>query len=720
MGLNCRVVKDNFDNVVGVLAPNGKESVLFKKALVYLTNKETGHTQDEMNNALTMFGSAYTQGFEDFFTDENMYKNYQTDINGEPVLTDVLTYLKSTETHRMGIEGKLDFESFRNQFPEMNYNALESKLYDAFLDEDGNFVIDENKISNSGLYLQEEIDNILQDEKVQNSIKENVLAINKENFKDNSEESFLNLVVGEKYNSFGKLVPYDSNTLMNTILGKTTDATDEAEFDALLKEVLPESLYESIAGNKDMYNSLLELSLSLKNVTVKRFENGEMVDVLDRDINNELKETLILANVSPDTIANLQTLVALDLDVILNNFEDFFHLIRSVEKDLVDSNIDVVGLSEKMLSEDIEKTHAFLRALDKFVNSVNRGYVSDNIIDAYSEIYTDYFEIKGRKQFVNVDAFDHEVVKVENEMTKKEAFANGLLHVRDNFYIPIVSSSYNEILESMMDSYELGENLMEGVIPNNLASETQFKRYVDNIVNAKINDFGEEVSEEDMDAFRSITLLETLYKIDNVKPKTKFTELDKKGVSDYVKFEFFSDLNNIIIRAKYSGSSMYEKIFKYLEFKQDELRITDNEAVVLARIENVLPDSQVLRELKNYFKEATVVRTPDTNYLREFYFTNPNELSFINKGYTLRNEQLITPLNLDDFIQTKEGVFEKIDNVNGANVYSMLVQGAEKVALASINKQFEGFPKVGDMVKLNNTYTEKQGTRIMEEINNCK
>lgn len=720
MGLNCRIVKDNFGGVVGVLAPNGKESVLFKKALVYLTNKEEGYTEQEIDNALNIFGSAYTQAFEDFFTDENFNINHQVDINNEPVLNDVLTYLKSTENHRMGIEGKLDFESFRNQFPGMTYDTLENKLYSAFLDQDGNFVIDETKIQSSGLYLQEEIDNILENSEVQDSIKDNVLAINKEPFVENSEESFLNLTIGEKYNSFGKLVSYDNHTLMNNILSKTTEATDEDEFDTLLKETVSESVYNSIAGNRDMYDALLNLSLTLKNVPLKRYVDGRMVDVLERDVVNELKETLVLSNVSVDTVENLKTLVSLDLDVILSNFEDFFMLIRSIEKGLVDSNIDIVGLSEKMLSEDIEKTHAFIRALDKFVNSVNRGYVSDEIINAYSEIYGDYFEIKNRKQFVNVDTFDNEVVKIENEISKIEAFANGYIKVRDDFYTPVVNTSYDEILNSMMDSYEVGENLMEGIIPNNLASEVQFKRYVDNIVNAKVNEFGEEVSVEDMDAFRSITLLEILYGIKPVTKNTKFTEVINKDKTDYQKYNFFADLNNMIIRAKYTQSPLYEKIFKYLEFGQDSLSIKENEAVVLSRIENVLPDSKVLKELKNHFKQPLAVIDTNTDYLREYYFTNPNELSFINQGYFIQEEQLITPLHLEDFIRTKEGVFEKIDNVNGANIYSMLVKGVEKVETVSLNKQFEGFPKVGDMVKLNNTYTEKQGERIMEEINNCK
>ena len=55
----------------------------------------------------------------------------------------------------------------------------------------------------------------------------------------------------------------------------------------------------------------------------------------------------------------------------------------------------------------------------------------------------------------------------------------------------------------------------------------------------------------------------------------------------------------------------------------------------------------------------------------------------------------------------------------GANIYSQLARGVEKVNILSLNKQYDGFPVQGDMVKLNNTYTEKQGERIMEEIDNC-
>lgn len=724
-------MKDNFDNVVGVLAPNGQDSVLFKNALQYLTDKNnfdnirSEFSEEEVSSALTIFGSAYTQGFEDFYTDEFFNKNFQTDINGEPVLEDVLTYLKSTENQRMDEVGKIDFEDFKNQFPEMDYETLENKLYDAFLDENGNFVIDENKLRSSNIYESQEVDNILGDSALQELIKKNVLALNKEDFLNISNDNFLNITLGEEYNSFGKLKTFDSTSLLNTILKSTINASTEEEFDTLLNQSVSSNVYDAIIDNEDLYNTIKSMSLNLKEVSIKSFENGSVNDVLERDMFNELKETLILTNIKPETLDSITVLTSIDYDVLLNNINEVTEIANSIEKDLIASNIDVVGLSSKIISENVEKTQSFLRILNNFVSSVGNGYVNDEIIRAFSDIYNDFFNIRNRTDFVDIESFDYDVVKFDNQVSKLDAYNNGYLKIRDSYYIPIENSSYEDVLTSLIDSYEVGENLLEGVIPNNLKSDIAYRNYIDDIVNSRINSFGEEVNEDNIEDFKSIVIMEFLNGVDNnndygINEYLQEKEnLETKDLN-YLTFDFLSDLNNIVLISKLNNSPLYDKIFKYLEFKNGGINIKENKELITTRIQNILPDTnKVIKELKDYFPTPSINEVLDNNSLREAYFTNPESLKFINTGYVIVNDQLITDLTSDDFIRTKEGVFEKVDNIQGKNIYSALVQENGFVRLSSLNKQIKGNNIVENAIKFNNKYSQSRKEEILNEITNC-
>ena len=683
-------------------------------------------SEEEIQDALNIFGSAYTQDFQDFYTDEFFNTNYQTDINGEPVLEDVLTYLKSTEQNRLNEVAKMDFEDFKNQFPEMDYETLENKIYDAFLDQEGNFVLDEQKLRDSGIYESQEIDKILDDTDLQQTIKQNVLALNKETFINTQDDNFLNISVGEQYNSFGKLKTYDSYSLLRNILKNTIGAVTEEDFDSMLNQNVSEDVYNAIVDNEEMYNTLLSMSLNLKEIPVRTFENGSVVDVLDRDIFNELKDTLIVTNINQRALANISTLSQIDYDIMLENMDEVMELARGIEEGLISSNIDVIGLGNKLITDDVEKVQSFLRALNSFTNSINEGIVNDNVIGAFSEIYNDFFNIENRTDFIDIETSDYDIVRLDNRVSKLDAYANGYLRVKGNDYIRVLNAPYEDIVTSLIDSYEIGENILEGIVPNNLKSEQAYRNYINNIVNSRINSFGEEVSQNDLDAFRSVVLLEFLNGVEQDDLKDNFSdyvqtreELENKNL-DYLTFDFASDLNNLILLSKFNEDPLYEKIFKYLEFKNGEVRIKENEDLITSRIQNILPSNNlVLNELKDYFTPSVIAEEADNNSLREMYFVNPTGLTFLNANYQISGEQVTTDITSDDFIRTKEGVFEKIDNVNGMNVYSRLINDNGFVRLASLNKQIEGENQVDNGVKFNNLYSEKQKGNLLDDINNC-
>lgn len=724
MAFSCRIIRDNFNRVIGVEAPNGKSSILFRSVVEYLNNGKTAYDKEVFNDAATITVSTELKEFQDFYTDEEGNLNYRMDINGEPILEDVLTFLKSTEKSKMNEINKSDFEDFKNQFSEFSYETFEEKLKSTFLDKDGNFLVNEQKLLNSELYNQFEIDNILEDKNLQEKIKNNIFSLNKENFSDIDSGSFLNITSGG-FNSFGKQKTYNSDNLLKLILNTTTQASNQEEFDTLLSQAVSEDIYEAISNNQDVYDTLLNLSINLKSIEVKTFENGAVKNVLNRDLFNELKETLIVSNISEETIYNLEVLSDIDYDVIMNDLDNVIELTKSIESDLVASNIDVIGLSNKLVTEDVEKVQSFIKALNTFSKSVASGIINDSLIETFSDIHNDFFNNENKTEFVNIDSFDQDVVKIDNKISKLDAYNNGYLKVADSYYMRVTNESYEEILSSLLDLYQTGENLLEGTIPNNLKSEVQYRNYLNNLIMSELNDFGEVVNVDNLEVYKAVKVLEILHGVENVEDnKTNNYKQDKDALKDkdleYLSFNFFSDLNNIILLSKLTGNELYDKIFQYIEFKENELSIKENEPVVISRIQNILTDNnKVLKELKDYFKPVSVENNPSIEDLRESYFFNNDFVKPINTDYKIVNGQLTSPSVNEDFVYNDGKVYEKIDNVDGVNIYSPLVERNGKIEVQSMNKNVVEQNTIGNEVKLNNNYSQTQKENLLDDLTKC-
>lgn len=87
MGVKCQIEKKE-NEIKRVKAPNGEPSVLYESALKVLGNSE---------RALQVWAKAYTPGFLSYYGHWNNPapgEMFNTDPNGEPLLEDVLSYMK--------------------------------------------------------------------------------------------------------------------------------------------------------------------------------------------------------------------------------------------------------------------------------------------------------------------------------------------------------------------------------------------------------------------------------------------------------------------------------------------------------------------------------------------------------------------------------------------------------------------------------------------------
>ena len=701
MSVSCKIIRDNFNNVIGVESNDGRNSILYEKALQYFNN------QDE---ALKAFVIGYSDSFKDFFTDEFGNVNYKRDVNNEPEFEEVLSYLKSTEENKLNEIDKMNLEDFRNIYNFQNYDELKEKLYDTFLDKEGNFYIDETKIKNSQLYSEKEIINLLENVELQNKIKNNIYALKNYSPKNNSiSNNFLNITRSNSFNNFGKENIYDSYDLLKSIISSTYLSTDENEFDEYLKKSVDEEIYNTIYNNEFLFNKLYEIVSNIKKIEVKKVEDGNLINVKEKDTFNELKSTLILSNISDDLVKNLNTLSNLDYDVLLNNFNDVSKILSEIEKELIKSNIDVIGLSENFLKHEIEKSHSFIRALRTFINSINSGHINDFVLKTYSDIYNDYFGIEDKVEYINIDSFDGKpVIKLNEELSDIDAFKNNLLKVNKDYYLQIDKKSFTDNVELITEEYLNNNNLLNDILPNNLKSDISIKNYIENIVQEKLKNSKEKVTEDNISEYKNLYLLKLINNITDSENFNKNTSLKK------IDYDYLSDLNNVILLSKYSEHPFYNKVFKYIRFLNDGLIIDENKEVVLDRIDNLLPSNKLFNTLKEYFKEE------QTNLSdREVAFYNRENINFINKeDYKIIDKDTIVSNINKEFLKTDNDIFEKIDDDNGLVTYSRLVRDKNNIKLLSITKVNENV-EVDKMYEFNNHYSVDEKNKLLEEINNC-
>ena len=193
-GFSCRIVRGEDGFVYGVLAPNGKDSELYKDALNYLKDSSM---------ALAFAGVTESSSFSEFYRDELGRLDVPLDVNGEPTFNAVLNFIKSQQEVRefdnTDIIELADFVSASG----LSFDDFKYAIKQAFYDHKGMFTLDREKLLNSGLYNNYEIDNIFKNPSVIDNLKSYILGI--ENIEDLNVQDETAISVVGSFTAFGKV-----------------------------------------------------------------------------------------------------------------------------------------------------------------------------------------------------------------------------------------------------------------------------------------------------------------------------------------------------------------------------------------------------------------------------------------------------------------------------------------------------------------------------------
>ena len=380
-------------------------------------------------------------------------------IGKEPTVENLLRYIaeENKTTEKLTKEQLVDLQDFSN------FDI--QKLFDAFYDNNGLFIVNENKLIKSGLYSSYEAGMIAMDMQLQQTIKDSL-----ERLKNTSEEE-LNLVETDssremisEFNSFGKLVTIEG-------VNQNNEGVKQAEvFVDVNGEIRPKR------------NTETELILP---ITAKQTENQKVSD-----------------------------LNSISLEVLQNNQEEARQVLDEIENELIEDSIDVIGLSEKAIDENLKD---FLAVLDKFIKDPTKENTKD-----FADKVDEYFQRDLSPKKENIDGENNkEYVKLETNLSEEEVYnQQGLIKLDDNTYIKTAKEDLTTLYENVRTYTEKYSGTLEEHVQEQLKdysytnAETAeaiilYKMYfgVDNIKIEKGVDVGTEIDNN------TLPTIEGTYKI---------------------------------------------------------------------------------------------------------------------------------------------------------------------------------------------------------------
>jgi len=718
-GFSCRIVRGEDNFVYGVMAPNGNDSVLYNDALEYLKDPSL---------ALAFAGVTEAPSFSEFYRDGFGRLDVPLDVNGEPTFNAVLNFVKSQqEVREFDSNDILELVDFATSSGR-SFDDFKYLIKQAFYDHKGMFTLDRDKLLNSGLYDNYEIDNMFKNLGNIDELKSYILGI--ENIEDlNIRDERTIKIVGE-FTSFGKVKSVPISRFVEDLFFVSDDYFSVEEVEEAIKRYYEPSISGQLLDNADNFNYIANLLIGNRKAVNYVFEKGELVEVKDKNILTELKEGMYMKKPSISLLNDLQTFSETTTDVLEENYPLIKDMLNDIEIDLVGFNIDVVGLSSRLSAENINDVIELISSANRLLTGMYYGSVNDSLLEDFSNAYNKYFEVPSAYTLASSDvAPGRAILNIEN-IDAKQAFEKGYMKLNGNLHTTIDTSvTYNDLIETIVNSYENGQNLLQNIIDDNELSTDEFRTAVDNYVNRIVTD---NFLPENRDIAPRIVIEKITNNLPIVKEEryTRQDVLTNKNLYDLMsvgRFEEFSNnkvpiIVNNMIKEKLEGSLLYENLFSGIIVKNDGIvYLKPSAKQALNQILSISNESSEL--LRNMFMEESMLEADELNtseYLeaeRDFLSDNIEVLPDFSENKSVRviDNNLITNEYNDTFIRHGNTLFQLINSDKGINVYGVAKRGENSV---EISDRVEAIKS--EEVKSKNIVSDKKLSEINEELDNCK
>jgi len=656
--MSCNLIYSN-GKLKNVLDDSGKPSKLYKDAMKMFGEQK----------ALDIFLTSKSKSFISVFGEK------------EPTLKTVLNFITEQNSSKEKLSKEQELEIFNTSINIKNFNP--ATMVELFYDDNGLFIIDKNKLKESGYYTDYEIENL------QDNFDNIKLAIEKLKNSDDikySEQDYDDVEKTNIVNSFGKMSVLNPNIVNQEIIQVLGGIEDRNEFDLKLAEIE----YPQFQKNVDK-DSLFKEMQEYKQAEVYVEDNGQ----IRPEKNTETESILPIVAKLSNNASKLSTITSVDLDVLQENEQETRKVLENIENTLIEDGLDLIGLSEKPINQ---KMKMFLVSLQEFLISPTKENTKD-FADKYNELFEKNLENKTEK----IKA-DKNFIKLDTNLSEEELFDKySFVKAGENLYFKVnkkpLSEMYNILKtypEKEISEEEVLENYQDFSNIENAQAVYLFKKYFD---------------------FPQKT--ESKQKIKQ--PKNKVSE------------EFVSDFYIKMLKEKKKNSFLYNNFYKFFSVNGKGLYLTHTDNITMGQIkmfaDQELKDYSLLsKQMPDLTDE--VVNINDINTRRDIAINYPNTVKNVKEQvYFLPKEnEIIVKDTTEEFIKIGENIFEKVDELNNLSLYLQLeknnteynIVGAEKPTTTTNLNNFSHLSTQTKEVK-EKTYLDKQEKETEKQENyNCK
>lgn len=541
----------------------------------------------------------------------------------------------------------------------------------------GIFDVNPNRMVSSGLWQESDITSF--DEDGVRELLDNLEGTAEFEVEVNEEASYKDSSVKTVFGTEGSISESD-------IYQELISAVEDFQDVDAIKEAVNQLGYIDFTDkyNKDKsFSDRLNNSLSkLKRVPMLHIQGDTITD--DNLSTEKTVRATILAGVDTLSLeADTETLSEITPDLWQENTTLIKDILKEVEVDLADMNLDVVGISEAVDNRDAV-IDLLLSAQDMLTKP------SANNIRVFSNLKDNLLGAPSNNLVVSTEYTDLNIVHVVADKSQKELFEDfGLLKVGPNLYHKIrveedtVSSAYDILYQrfeegrlELPSQFKVAKN---GDKTGVLADLTKF-------VNSRDIGF-----ETDM---REVASLMQLVFDHKPLPNNTIKEVENLSLIqtdvEYLKTDFISDFYKYYLKEKVKGSALYKEALSKFSFNDTDISLMED---VNISNRNMEYSQEILDYVRLKGDIGAEVFNTDTNikaFVDEDFLAlnNPQSISEYQGEVVKEGDYVVIPSSQKLYVKVGGELFRQSLKGENADLY-LKVGVNEKGVYKAVSENFE-------------------------------
>ena len=644
-----------------------KELIKEKGLDIYIGKKQNLNEQESKqyaDEAANYVGVAQSAEFKAYADTNQVF----TDINGEPLLSEVIAYERN-KPYSFSIGQQISISKLSNT----SDGVLAYK--DAFLDVNGDFKIDEKQLRDSGIFTESEIANFLDNPPA--NLEQIVRHIDKvETSSFDSEVSFSLLDEFDEL-GFQKTMSVDEFIKDTVRSGRQID--NNTQYENFL-DSLPQNVSDAIRADETINNYIKEKLLRGRKIDIKIMEDGEVVDKLERDVANEIKETLILDEGNVDNwLLDIDSLLSFSYDVLLSDASNVHYFLDRISEQAIDFNLDLTDLKKRANEVEIEETVEFLQSLRQFASEIRDGSLTDSDIENFADAYSDFFNLSNDFVVDNSSLFQgRNVVKFDNSVADTTAFQRGYVRLQGDYFTKVDKNiTYQQAVKRAVDAYFDRDVKLFKDMPN-FTKESQ----IENWLRDRFKPF---LSQSTIKKLGDDAYLMTFYQnLTGAKMgehvKTGYTQTDidnflrlkeligtEAVIQDLVN-NFPAAVQKMKLRMKLNPEQYgveYDKVAKWVKIVKDGVSLENKSALNI--LKNLVTDNKIFKTLQKMFTKDVGSNTLTGKFREELSYVKEN-MENVNSMEDYDYEQMGSLIRVEgateSFLTRGDRVYYNIKNTS--------------------------------------------------------